>query len=324
MAPLTPRDLAIDVLGACDYPSPLRDTNKCIEDADGIIVGSSSLEIGSFAARCEVPPAFERAGARPRLFFDPAKLACGIVTCGGLCPGENDVIRSVVLMLTYGYGVKRILGFRYGYAGLRASPPREPMVLTPDVVESLHGRAGTLLASSRGQQDAGEMVDTLAAGHGHPLHDRRRRDAARGARDPRGDARRGARIAVVGVPKTIDNDIAFVDKTFGYDSAVEVARDAVDAGHTEAIGARNGISVVKLMGRDSRVHRRGGDAGEPRRQLLPGARGALRPRGRARPLRGAEAAARCERAHAVIVVAEGAGQSCCNGTGLRSGTPPAT
>lgn len=308
MALLTPRDLAIDVLGAAGYASPLRDTNKCIEDADGVVVGSSSREVESYAARGEVAPAFELAGARQRLFFDPAKLSCGIVTCGGLCPGENDVIRSLVLMLTYGYGVKRILGFRYGYAGLTASPPREAMALTPEVVDSLHGRAGTLLASSRGQQDVGEMVDTLSRLGVGILFTIGGDGTLRGAAAIADEvARRRLAIAIVGVPKTIDNDLSWIDQSFGFATAVDEARRAVAAANIEATGAWNGIGLVKVMGRHSGFIAAHACLTNPDVNFclvpevpfeLSGEHGLLR----------AMEQRLSARRHAVIVVAEGAGQ----------------
>ena len=116
------------------------------------------------------------------LFFDPAQLACGIVTCGGLCPGLNDVIRAIVLSLRSHYGVKKVYGFRFGYEGLVRRIGHEPLELTPESVHRIHESGGSMLGSSRGPQDPAEMVEYLKrTGCRDPLRDRRRRDAARGA-----------------------------------------------------------------------------------------------------------------------------------------------
>ena len=94
------------------------------------------------------PPAMEAAGPRRSLFFDPATLACGIVTCGGLCPGLNDVIRAIVLSLRRHYGVTRVYGFRFGYEGLVRRMGHEPLELTPESVQRIHESGGSILGSS--------------------------------------------------------------------------------------------------------------------------------------------------------------------------------
>jgi len=195
---------------------------------------------------------FERAGPREKLAFDPSKITCGIVTCGGLCPGLNDVIRSIVMTLHHWYGVPRILGFRYGYAGLCKKPPAPPMVLTPEVVARIHDDGGTVLGSSRGQQDLGEMAESLAAQGVSVLFAIGGDGTLRGASALAEEIqRRGLEIAVVGVPKTIDNDLLWIERSFGFLTAVEVARSAIAAAHAEAQGAWNGVGLVKLMGRHS-------------------------------------------------------------------------
>jgi len=195
-------------------------------------------------------PQFELAGPRSQIFFDPADLTCGIVTCGGLCPGLNNVVRAIVLQLTYAYGVKRVLGFRYGYAGLTSA--HEPVFLTPNAVQHLHKHGGTELGSSRGPQDLGEMAATLEK-HGVGILFVVGGDGGlRGASElSREIERRGLLISVIGVPKTIDNDLLWTTRSFGFDTAVEAASEAILAAHVEARGAWNGVGLVKLMGRHS-------------------------------------------------------------------------
>ena len=198
------------------------------------------------------PPRFEAAGPRERIFFDPGHLACGIVTCGGLCPGINDVIRSIVLSLHYHYGVKEIYGFKYGYQGLVPEFGHEPVRLTPELVTPISEVGGTILASSRGNQDVSVMVDTLERMKIGILFAIGGDGTQRGALAISDEAlRRGLKISVIGIPKTIDNDVSFVQKTFGFETAVSQAKDATYAAHIEATGAPNGIGLVKLMGRDS-------------------------------------------------------------------------
>ncbi len=198
------------------------------------------------------PLAFERAGARSRIFFDPKVTRAAIVTCGGLCPGLNNVLRSMVLELHHKYGVPDVVGFRYGFEGLNPATGVAPVSLTPTMVEDIHKHGGSMLGLSRGKQDVEMMVDTLVRTGVNVLFCIGGDGTLRGAHGiAEACARRGLPIAVVGVPKTVDNDVAWVDKTFGFDTAVEIARQAIDGAHSEARGARNGVGIVKLMGRDA-------------------------------------------------------------------------
>lgn len=199
------------------------------------------------------PPAtFELAGPRRQIYFNPAEIACGIVTCGGLCPGLNDVIRSVVMTLRYGYGVKRIYGFRYGYAGLVASQGIEPLLLTPEMVQDIHDDGGTLLGSSRGPQEPAGMVERLQQLGVQILFAVGGDGTLRGASALVQELqKRNLAISVIGIPKTIDNDIEWIERSFGVATAVEEATRALEAAHAEARGAYNGIGLVKLMGRYS-------------------------------------------------------------------------
>lgn len=195
---------------------------------------------------------FEKAGPRERIYFQPQQTRAAIVTCGGLCPGLNNVIRSIFLELHYHYGLKEVLGVRYGYRGLNPEIGEPPTRLTPDFVAYIHKQGGTVLGSSRGPQDVARMVDTLQQWGVDILFCIGGDGTQRGAHAIADEAqRRGAPIAVVGVPKTIDNDIPYVWRTFGYYSAVEQAREVITCAHAEAVGAVNGISLVKLMGRDA-------------------------------------------------------------------------
>src|SRR5512143_4119796 len=198
------------------------------------------------------PPSMEAAGPREKIFFEPSQLACGIVTCGGLCPGLNDVIRSIVLSLYHHYGVKKVYGFRFGYEGLIRRYGHVPLELTPDGVNRVHEMGGTILGSSRGPQDPAEMARTLADLKIGLLFAIGGDGTLRGAQKIAEEAlRQGLTLSVIGIPKTIDNDVSYVQKTFGFETAVTEARRATYAANTEAEAARNGIGLIKLMGRDS-------------------------------------------------------------------------
>src|ERR1700720_3408113 len=198
------------------------------------------------------PPAFELAGPQEKIYFDPSTLRCGIVTCGGLCPGLNDVIRSIVFCLHKKYGIAKVYGFRFGYAGLVDRSALTPIELTARRVSQIHEVGGTVLGSSRGPQPVDDMVDTLERLGIQLLFTIGGDGTLRGAHSIVEEIRRRElNIAVVGVPKTIDNDISFIENSFGFDTAVEAARQATRAAYVEASCSRSGIGLVKLMGRDS-------------------------------------------------------------------------
>jgi 6-phosphofructokinase 1 len=193
---------------------------------------------------------FELAGPRARLFFDPKQTRAGIVTCGGLCPGLNNVIRSLFLELHYCYGVAEVLGFRGGYGGLDPDCGVEPVTITPQFVDGIHQNGGTILGSSRGPVDISRAVDNLVARGVNILFTVGGDGTQRGANDLYHEARRrGHPLSVVGVPKTIDNDVAFVSRTFGFSTAVAEAARVLACAHTEARSVARGIGLVKLMGR---------------------------------------------------------------------------
>ena len=244
-------DLTISRLGECRIPSPMTG-NQFVSDSDNVLYHSDQRKIKEFLGAGEDLPCFEMAGPREKIYFDPSKLKCGIVTCGGLCPGVNDVIRAIVLGLFYHYGVETVFGFRYGYEGLTYRHGHVPLELKPDIVGDIHKKGGTILGSSRGPQDISEMVDTLERMNVRVLFTIGGDGTLRGAQAIAEEiAQRNLKIGVVGIPKTIDNDISFVEQSFGFETAVSASRTAVYSAHTEAIGARNGVGLVKLMGRDS-------------------------------------------------------------------------
>ncbi|UCG55788.1 MAG: ATP-dependent 6-phosphofructokinase [Phycisphaerales bacterium] len=201
-------------------------------------------------ARTEI---LEIAGPRETIYFDPAKVRAAVVTCGGLCPGLNDVIRAIVMCLWYRYGVRRICGIRNGYRGFLAQFGLPVVDLTPDVVEDIHRKGGTILGSSRGYGDhTGEIVDSLDRMNINALFAIGGDGTQKGALNVSKEIKkRGLNIAVVGIPKTIDNDLSFVQKSFGFETAVSRAVDAVAAAHVEAHDAINGVGIVKVMGRQS-------------------------------------------------------------------------
>jgi 6-phosphofructokinase 1 len=244
-------DFTIATLGECAIPSPMSGV-RFTRDDERVLYHSTLEGLQPSLDSGLAPPAMESAGPREKLFFDPSTLACGIVTCGGLCPGLNDVIRALVMSLHHHYGVKRIYGFRFGYEGLVRRIGHQPLQLTPASVNRIHESGGSILGSSRGHQDAAEMAQYLkdlgigilfAIGGDGTL-----RGAQRIGEEA---ARRGLKLSVIGIPKTIDNDISFVQRTFGFETAVTEARHATYAANAEAESARNGIGLVKLMGRDS-------------------------------------------------------------------------
>ena len=244
-------NFAVSKLGECRIPSPMKGVHFVTDD-EKVLYHGKLQELESYLRDGKAPPHFEMAGPREKIYFDPSKLKCGIVTCGGLCPGINDVIRAVVLSLHYHYGVRTVFGFRYGYEGLTYRYGHEPLELTPAVVDDLHQQGGTLLGSSRGPQQVSEMVDTLEQMNIGLLFTIGGDGTLRGAQGIAEEiGRRGLRIGVIGIPKTIDNDISYIQQTFGFETAVSEATEAIYSAHAEAAGARNGVGLVKLMGRHS-------------------------------------------------------------------------
>ena len=251
---IVPSDLSIRILGHCRYPSPLshrlaQEAVSFVGQADRVFLDdrlSSWTTLQSAAERAS----FELAGPRNRVFHDVTTLRAGIVTCGGLCPGLNNVVQGLVLQLWRGYGVHEIFGFRHGYEGLVV--PEPPVRLTPESVSGIHWVGGTVLGSSRGNRDPQATVDRLVELGIRLLFVVGGDGTLRGAMTIVAEiTRRGLPISVIGVPKTIDNDIHFIDRSFGFETAFTAAVDVLRSAHVEATGARNGIGVVKVMGRHS-------------------------------------------------------------------------
>jgi 6-phosphofructokinase 1 len=252
-------DLAVDSLGEPTKPSPLDlstidgdGTANYVKDSQTVLMHNDRDAVLARVREGKELPAFQMAGPRERIFFEPGTVKAAIVTCGGLCPGINNVIRTIVNELHYRYSVRSIMGIRYGYRGFIPKYGYEPLPLTPDTVKDIHEKGGSMLSSSRGAQSSSDVVDFLQRKGISLLFAIGGDGTLRGALDIHREARkRGLPISVIGIPKTIDNDIAFVERTFGLETAFSIAAESIRSAHTEAIGAPNGIGIVKVMGRMS-------------------------------------------------------------------------
>ena len=308
---LRPEDVKVESLGECKIPSPVGLSTVL---GDGIVnyVPDDARMPALVELSSNVPGAadvfFEKAGPRQNIFFDPETTTAAIVTCGGLCPGLNNVIRSLVLQLHHEYGVTDILGIRFGYGGMDPDSGQEPIALTPEFVEDIHKDGGTVLGSSRGPVDLDKAIGFLRDRDVDIIFCIGGDGTQRGAQALSEEARRqGYRLSVIGIPKTIDNDIRFVSQTFGYYTAIDKAREVIDCAHNEARSARGGIAVVKLMGRDAGFIAAGATVAsqDVNFTLIPELDFELEGPGGLfdlleKRIRG--------RGHAVVVVAEGAGQ----------------
>ena len=301
---LTPADAAVPQLGqaACDSP---KCSGAFLDDQSGVLVGISRQNLADPEA---VPVFFEEAGPRRQLFFSPHKTKVAVVTCGGVCPGINDVIRSIVMEAHHHYGVAAVLGIRYGLRGFIPACRHDVMELTPDAVAEIHEFGGTILGSSRGPQAVDEIVDAMERlGIGFCICIGGVGTLRAASAIQAEIAGRELAIGIVCIPKTVDNDIHFVSRTFGFFSAVEEAARVLDRAHTEARSTAGGIGLVKLMGRHAGFIAAGATVASqdvnftliPEIPLhLDGEQGFLAALKR-RIL---------QRAHALVVVAEGAGQ----------------
>jgi len=308
-------DFLITNLGKCNVISPLKQGRtpnspvyKFVSDDERILYDVSADSFAKFRDKGLTPISFEKAGPKDAIFFEPAKTKVGIVTCGGLCPGLNNVIRSLVNQLYYRYGVSRIVGIRYGYEGLNSEYNHPVIDLTPSMVSYIHLYGGTILGSSRGSQDVRKIVDTMEIMNLNILFCIGGDGTLRGAHAIHEEiTKRKLKIAVAGIPKTIDNDIDLIQKSFGFKTAFSIANDIIRHAHNEAAGAYNGIALVKLMGRESGFIAASAALAiqEVNFVLIPELSFDMDgPRGFLSVLR-----KRLEdRHHAVVVVAEGAGQ----------------
>ncbi|QLA17469.1 ATP-dependent 6-phosphofructokinase [Desulfolutivibrio sulfoxidireducens] len=301
---LGPEDVRIATLGEPHVACP-KVCGRFVSDEPSVSAFITKKEAEEHG---DAPVFFEEAGPRERIFFDPAKTKVAIVTCGGICPGINDVIRAVVMEAHHNYGVAATLGIRYGLRGFIPACRHDVMELHPGNVADIHEFGGTLLGSSRGPQSIEEIVDALERMNINFLVLIGGVGGMRAAGAIVAEiAARGLPIGVVGIPKTIDNDMRFVARTFGFLTAVEKATESIACAHTEAVGAPYGIGLLKLMGRSSGFIAATAAMGLKHVNfvLIPEERFALHGPG------GFLAALDdrlTRRGHAVVVVAEGAGQ----------------
>jgi 6-phosphofructokinase 1 len=309
---LSQSDLIVPSFGACRYTTPL-DFDSPSHPGDAHFLEDNqrirlSVRVGPQSDPASSDLTLEEAGPRKRIFFDPPRTAAAMVTCGGLSPGLNNVIRSIFEELQENYGVPRVLGIRNGYLGLNPASGLDPIEIKAEFVESIHKLGGTVLGTSRGPQDPSDMIDFLQSHGINMLFCIGGDGTQRGANALHEEiARRQLPISIIGIPKTIDNDISFVEQSFGYATALEKAAEIIRSAHVEARGAINGIGLVKLMGRHSGAIAAGASvvSQEVDFTLVPEIPFPLEGEGgfldqlEQRIVR---------RAHAVIVVAEGAGQ----------------
>jgi 6-phosphofructokinase 1 len=299
---------SVKTLGPCTITSPVQ-LGQFVQDGERIFATENEVYSKFAETKLGHQPTFERAGPREKIFHDPSWTRAAIVTAGGLCPGLNTVIKGLVEILEFDYGVKNIFGIRYGYAGLNPKFGYEPMMLNADNVDTIHEAGGTILGSSRGVQPTDIMVDTLVRMNINVLFCIGGDGSLRCASDIAAEvARRNLKISVVGIPKTIDNDLVFVGRSFGFETAVAEAAEVTRNAHVEAKGTPHGIGLVKLMGRDSGFIAAAASIANPIVNfcLVPEVRFELDgPKGLLAALERRFAAGK---SHAVIVVAEGAGQ----------------
>ena len=247
--PSAAQEIRIQSLGTPEIDSPLSRNLATAGERRVVFTVDEELVDEGAAPR---PMSFELAGPRDRIYFDPSKTKCAIVTCGGLCPGINDVIRAIVMTAYNAYRVPSVLGIRYGLQGFIPSYRYDVRELAPRDVEGIHEFGGTILGTSRGPQSSSEIATALERLNISALFiiggDGTMKAAASIQQEV---ARRGKHISIVGIPKTIDNDINFIPHSFGFETAVDKAADAIRCAHIEAASVFNGIGIVKLMGRES-------------------------------------------------------------------------
>ncbi|MBQ9630449.1 MAG: ATP-dependent 6-phosphofructokinase [Treponema sp.] len=255
----TKYDFTISTLGQCKIPSPIQ-LSTVVGDLKANYVKDDTFvrySVNVFGGKEEDDQTssnlMQKAGPREFIYFDPKHTKAAICTCGGLCPGLNDVIRAVVRTLYNRYGVQSILGFRFGFKGFFPDEGFETVDLNPDNVDEIHKIGGSMLGTSRGGgQRVGDIVDCVERLNINIMFIIGGDGTQRGALDVANEIeKRGLKVAVIGIPKTVDNDLLFIDRSFGFETAVEKAKEAVASIHMEARSQINGIGLVKLMGRES-------------------------------------------------------------------------
>nr|WP_287411586.1 ATP-dependent 6-phosphofructokinase [Pseudodesulfovibrio sp.] len=240
----------IPVLGPAKVKTPVRNP-RYVDESKPVTLMLTDEEMSEIKAGV-LQKEFEKAGPRGKLYFDPSKTRCAIVTCGGLCPGINDVIRSIVNEAHYHYGIRTVFGISNGLRGFIPDYGYEIKELTPQNVSHIHQFGGTILGSSRGLQDSEEIVDSLERLNVNILFVIGGDGSMRAAKAIVEEvSKRKRKIAVIGIPKTIDNDINFITRSFGFDTAVEKATEAIQCAHVEATGVDKGVGIVRLMGREA-------------------------------------------------------------------------
>ena len=251
-------DFTIEELGKATVQSPIEMSKIHGDKAANYVTNDKYVRLSSFIVPGDQPSVdktqvLERAGPREKIYFNPAHVHAGIVYCGGLCPGINDVIRSIVRCLSTRYGVNRITGIRYGYLGFLPEYNYGVKELNPDVVDDIHKLGGTFLGSARGGgREVVQIVDTMEKLNLNMLFVIGGDGTQRGTLDIAEEVqKRNLKISLIGIPKTVDNDFALIDRSFGFNTAVAEAVKVVSAAHVEAVSAINGIGLVKVMGRDS-------------------------------------------------------------------------
>ena len=243
--------IPVDTLGEATHESPLKGQINRFYNREAVACDDRTKDLEKLESINDIEY-FELAGPREKLFFNPKEVTVGIVTCGGLCPGLNDVIRALTFCALESYGVKRVLGFKYGYEGLVAKYYHYPVELTTDNTDEIHEKGGTILKTSRGSQDTDDIIDTMVHYGVNILFTIGGDGTQRGARDiVEGVKKRNLPISVVGIPKTIDNDVSLIQRSFGFETAVEATWDIITNAHSEAKAFRNGVGLVRLMGRES-------------------------------------------------------------------------
>jgi 6-phosphofructokinase 1 len=251
-------DFTVEDLGERNVKSPIIMSKTLGEGIANYVTDDQFVRLGVGVTVGDQPPIerseiLERAGPREMIYFAPAHVHAGIVSCGGLCPGINDVIRAIVRCLWYRYGVTRISGIRYGYRGFLPQEQFPVKPLTPEIVDDIHKIGGTFLGSARGGgKEVSTIVDTMERLNLNMLFTIGGDGTQRGTMDIAEEVKkRQLKIAMIGIPKTVDNDFSIIDRSFGFNTAVEKATEVVSAAHMEAVSAINGIGVVKVMGRES-------------------------------------------------------------------------
>lgn len=313
-------DFTVDELGPCKVLSPIHLSKEkedyqanYVRDGERIQYDIDRID-GEDELDCQ-KNLIQKAGPREYIYFNPKHVNAGICTCGGLCPGLNDVVRAIVRCLYNRYGVRRIRGIRFGFKGFFSDMGFDTLDLTPWKVDDIHKTGGSFLGTSRGGGDrVMDIVDAIEALNMNMLFIIGGDGTQRGALEVAQEIeRRGLKVAIVGVPKTVDNDLVFIQRSFGFDTAVQKATEAVSAAHMEARSHINGIGLIKLMGRESGFIATATALAshEANFCLIPevpfdldGPEGLL-----------AHLEARIKKSHhAVIIVAEGAGQDHLNAT----------